>query len=262
MKEKTKERKKIKTIIIILIIIIIYFLLAFAVSEKTKENKKYENLLIINRHALLTLNKGQWSQINKLSEDLLENNFSIYDDEKRINDIKLQFISDSNKWYFFEDDYNELIPNKFRYAFKGFKDIKPAKYTFDFLNDDDMFILSQYLSKKGYNQDNFKSNSFKYTFDIENDGKSEIIYTTTNINLDLQKNIFNYSGIFMVKDDKIIPIADNSEKPYSITEILDIDNDGYNEIIVIKDLVNLPTFSNCYQIYDYKNNKWKIIKNC
>ena len=103
--------------------------------------------------------------------------------------------------------------------------------------------------------------SYKTTCDFDNDGIKESIYTITNASLEVVSyDIHSY--IFMVKKGKIIPIADSKSDPYTVMEIINLDKDDEYEMIVNKGDVDMKTFESCYLLYDLKDEKWVLKKDC
>jgi hypothetical protein len=184
----------------------------------------------------------------------------VYDGLSKKENLTMKFAS--NKWFFLKNDYDEEDVSNFRYAFTGFDDIKPANYSWQFYDSTDSEYLLSYLNSNDAGlSSSFEPYTSKITYDFNNDGKEETIYTTTNVNLseDVKKK---FSGIFMVSDKKITNIESNSDSPYQVREILDLDNDNEYEMIVSKGTIDVPTFDACYQIYKLQDNKWNIIKDC
>ena len=102
--------------------------------------------------------------------------------------------------------------------------------------------------------------------DIDGDGISEIFYTITNerlANVDFESaSIKNYSTIIMIKNNKIYKLDTDTSSPFSINDIIDLDGDGKYEIIVSKGVLDTPTFDSCYQIYNFKDDKFERLMDC
>jgi len=257
--QKKELKKYFKIGIVIFIIVIIYIFVALKIGGKTPITNLKEKYLIVGNYLILKYEDGTWKQVNKMNDKILENKFSLYDGLVKKDDLFIEYAS--NKFIFLNSNYEETKIENFRYAFVGIDDIKPANYTWEFYENVDKNYLQSFLNKNNISKiDSFIFGTTKTTYDFDNDGTKETIYTTTNESLSEVKQT-NFSGIFMVQNNKITTIS-NEDGPYYVQEVLDIDNDGTYEIIVSNGVINRPTFESCYQIYKMKNKKWEIIKDC
>lgn len=250
-----KNRKKIIVLLGLIVTVYIIFMLIFSGNNPT--DKVVPKYLMINDSLLWQKKNGQWIQLNKEPEKFYDNSFTVYYENQKRDNVILQ-KSNSNL-YFFDKDYNQLTFEDVKGITTNL-DLKFADFNIQQASDSDQTYINDVMKTvKASNKGIYKTN--KITFDFDQDGSLETLYETTNFVFDVVDYEFS-SFVFMVKGDKIEQIIASDKMPYDFISVLDIDNDDVYEIIMGYDIKNLSTFDTCYQLYDYINGKWKLIKKC
>lgn len=260
MDNKKMLIKNLKYLLIVGIIIVIYFVFAFFINGKTPVTNASGDYLIVGKNLILQKKDGKWQQLSQMDSKMLDKKYTIYDGEEKIENVKIQYAS--KKWYFFNEDYENIDVDDFKVAFNN-NTITPAHYQLKNYSEDDARILNNFLSSNDQKNDvNFQMYTSYVEFDFDNDGTKEKIYTTSNVSLsEAVQNPF--SAIFMVKDNQITQtISKDTSNPFRVYSIIDIDGDGNYELIVTKGVIDIATFDSCYQIYKMNNGKWERIKGC
>lgn len=257
MKENVK--KYIIYVIVALILVVIYFLVSIAAENKRENKSTSDKYLIIGESLIYQKNGNDWIQLKGFDEKISEKQFTVYDGNKKIENVILQYTSD--KWYFFDEDYNDLNIDDFKLAFNTKDDITFGEFSSNFGSKSDLF--ASFLKDNGI-ADKEKNKLFGsyIDFDFNKDGNKERIYTASNVSLSSipDKNI---SVLFMANENKISQmISEGGEDPFHIYSIVDIEGDGIYELIVTKGVIDMPFFDSCYQIYKLKNNKWELTIDC
>ena len=131
MKNDINDKKKIKFIIIIVLLFIIYIVFAlFFVNLKSNDSVNY---LIIGDSLIWQEDGGKWYQLNNYSDKMKNNNYWVYNGN---NILKAQNIQYRNyKWYFFDENYNQINNDDFRLAYSGKKKMKVANYQEEKINE-------------------------------------------------------------------------------------------------------------------------------
>ena len=244
--EDPKNIKKmlfLATIVIALLVMLVIFLL-----------NRGSDYILISESLILDKN---YNQIKKIPDDMLKQEYTVVTNSSKYNNILLNYSSSS--WYYLNKNYSDAKIKKPEIAYtKGFKDIKLGSYESSYYEDTDYEVIKKVLGNDK-NVADFKNSVFKITFDFDNDGKLETIYTLTNVSLEYTGDKENYSTIFMKKNDGSVVILDKDTKePYLITSVLDLDGDNKYELVVSKGTVDNPTFDTSYQIYKIGNNVQKM----
>lgn len=259
MKLKETLKKNIKYIIIFIIIAVVYIIVAVLANGKTPIKNSSGEYLIIGDTLILQNKDRKWIQLTEIPENLLNKEYTVYSGDKTIPNVKLQHVSD--QWYFINNKYETINVEDFKGA-SNKENIEFANYELQYFNEEDDDSLNEALSLNSFKPDyNFKQNTRCVEFDFDNNDENEKICTTTNISLSeaVEKTV---AIMYMVSNDGVKIIGKNSDDPYRIYSIVDIDNDGTYEMIVTKGAIDITRFDTCYQIYKYKNNKWQLIKDC
>ncbi len=257
--EKENFMKYIKYVIIIGVIILGYIFIAFLANGNNVLDNKTD-YIVIGNSLIYKRNGKNLVQLDEVPSDISDQKFTVYSGTNKIENVKLQYSN--NEWYFFDEDYNQIEANDFKVAFTG-NDVKAANYTVGYYDGMHGDVLEDLLSKNELSLNStFEKFTSYYEFDFDDDGEDERIYTTTNVSLSEAADKY-YSAIYMVKNDNLSQvISSNSNKPYSVYSILDIDNDGKWELVVAVDSVDVTTFDMCYQIYKLIDGKWQLVQGC
>lgn len=261
MDREEEKIKIIKTLIFTVIIAVLLIIGSLIYNYYFKDDgaKSSNKYLILGNYLILQKTNTSFKQIKELDDDVLKNEYTITDGKNNTNNVTIQFLN--NQWHFFDKDYNEVSMPDFKAATHNMS-VKLANFNQEIIENplNDEYLLNFFEMNKIPNEQTYSG--YITTYDLDKDGNEELIYTISNYSLsatDYEQNGF----IFMVKDDQIINLNDNDGKgPYTVMQILDLDNDNNYEIIINKGSVNLKTFDSCYQIYSQKNNKWNLIKDC
>ena len=90
--------------------------------------------------------------------------------------------------------------------------------------------------------------------------KKKLLYAMSNYSYDVT-DYKQVSYLFIVDNDKV-KIVDSSEgfNPFIIIDSMDLDGDGNFEVIVAKDVMDVPSFDSCYQIYGMQNGNFFFIE--
>lgn len=256
----TKEH--IKMIIIILIISIIIISLAFAYKyfiarEYIDDKGKY---LIIAGSVIYEKTPIKWKQITKFDDKLSDLLYKITDGKKVIEDVTMQFLDETNEWYFYNKDYDFVTMKNYRYATHNL-DVKGAEYKIETITD----INEDKVIKKFLTHEKIKKikdyAAGKITVDLDGDNQDETIYVLSNYSFEnTSNNIKSFMIIHNTKGTEKISEINNTN--IRIMEILDLDSDGKYEVIVGKGIEDQAEFTDCYTIYKYKNNKLKFYQGC
>jgi len=259
--EIEEKQKIIKVVVFFAIICILIIVSSFIYTNFIKDggSKTSDKYLILGNYLILQKTNNGFKQINELNDKILDYKYTITDGQKEETDITLQFLN--NKWYFFNKDYSEIEMPNFKVASHNLSvklaDIKQESIT----NPLDDEYITKFMSDN--NITNGRTyRAFVTTYDFDKDGNLEYIYTLSNYSLSAEG--YDQKGfIFMVKDDEIINLNNNDGKgPYTVMQIIDLDEDDNYEIIINKGNVDIKTFDSCYQIYKSKENKWELILDC
>lgn len=258
MKKITEEEKKmlIKVGILFLIIIMAALIYVFFIKHGQKGSDQY---LIVDNYLILEKNNDKWNQIQEYNDELSKKTYNITDGINSYNNITMQYSQNRN-WYFFDKDYNQIQMPKFRVATRNIS-VKLADYKKENVDNitDDVFINEVFNSYSVTNRETYRAS--KVTYDFDQDGIEETIYTLGNNTLESVDYVIR-GFLFVVKNDKVTMLKQIKNGPFCVMEILDLDNDGKYEMIVSEKVLNMPTFDSCYLIYNLEGNKWNIKHEC
>ena len=259
MNEMTRQNKKLVIIAICIPVIAIIFGLLYNVFIKGDGEKFSDKYLIVGNYLILQQTNTSWKQIKEYNDKLQSLTYKITDGVNTYNDVKLQY-SQNNSWYFLKKDYTQINMPEFKIATHDLE-VKIAEYTQENIINikDDQYVTDAIKKYHMYAPDTYTA--MKIVYDFDNDGQEEAIYSINNFTLEAVN--YDIGGLMiMVDDGQITKIDKISDGPLYLMEILDLDNDGQYEIIVSKDVYNIPTFDSCYQIYKIKEGKWQLEKDC
>ena len=178
--------------------------------------------------------------------------FNVYNANDEVNDVFIQYNAD--KWYFFDSDYNEKTFDDFRIAFTNNLNIKINQNMVQRYDDtDENYILQVIDTDNSESIDAYKISLRKLKLDVDGDDEEETLYAMSNYSYDVT-DYKQVSYLFIVDNDKV-KIVDSSEgfNPFIIIDSMDLDGDGNFEVIVAKDVMDVPSFDSCYQIYGMQN---------
>lgn len=217
-----------------------------------------DSYLIVNESTIIKKEGFKYKQINSLDTKILNGNFNVYSDGEFYKDVVIK--NKSNEWYYFDKDYNDLDLNKVSLAYtKTFDGLKEASYDVSFYDENDDEVLSEVLKVDDISA--YKNSIIKSSFDIDNDGVVETIYTINNFSLNDSDG--NFSFIFLSRNGKLVKIIDkDSNDSFLVQNIVDIDGNGKYELLVSKGTNDVVTYDTCMKIYSINKNKSKCILDC
>lgn len=243
--------KKYFVFLFIFLLIIIVSIIFILVNKK-----RY--YFFVNESSTIVKDGFNYKQVKNIDNKYLNDEYSVYSDGKVYKNVTVKF--DSNVWYYFDKDYNDLDLNKVSLLYtSSFDKLKVANYDVSYYEEADDSILSEVLGDKKISD--YKDSVIKSSFDIAGDGSIETIYTISDLDLS-DSNGFG-SFIFLVRDNKIIKIIEKSaSESFLVQNIVDIDGDGKYEIIVSKGTNDVVTFDTTIKIYSINKSRVKCIMNC
>lgn len=259
MNNLERVKKNVKWVVLVLIVIILYVL--FAIFFGKKETVSSNNYLLIGNSLIWHEKNGKMYQETKVSNDLLQQKFVVFDGINRVNVDNLKYSD--QQWYFFDTNYKQLAANNYRVAYSGNLKIRLANYSLEFYDDNDDQYIEEVAEPESAEQfDRYRKTLNKVNFDFDGDGSIETLYTITSTILDVVNYSF-HSYMFLVDDDNVISqVQTTGSNPLLIEEVLDLDNDDKFEIVVSKGILDNPTLDACYQIYKIDENKIKLSQDC
>ena len=177
---------------------------------------------------------------------------------------KFSFIYDDEDVIFYQDKevYNKTDANYFGITKDINVDIIP--FELEQMDNNDMLILNQVLTNLSVSNYEALGTSEKIKFDYDNDNEKETIYFVSNLFLESENDkIFNL--VYTIDDGKIIYLEKqvNSIKKFydsytsSLVAITDFEKDGNYEYII--ECSYFDKIGSEYNIYNYENNKFKLI---
>ncbi len=244
--------KKVFLIAPVVLLICLISLLIFFIFRVT--SKDY---VIVNEMLILKGQGLKWDRVSELNSEILDNTFTVYSLDGINDDVILSY--NDGIFYYINKKYEDLQIKNIQYACNYKCKMKFGNYDFNYLNGDDVNYLKDLLNVSDVGS--FMNQSSKVSYDFDNDGVIETVYTVTNASLE-------YTGekqrslLFVVKNDKVLQILDDDDPNYIVRSVLDLNNDGKYELIVSKGDLDISTFSSCYQIYTLKNGKFVRIMDC
>lgn len=252
-----EQGNKRKIVIVILIVAILYIVVALILGGKNPTDTVKPKYLMIDNKLIWQKTNNQWFQLKTEPTDFYDNDLTVYYGTEKMNNVKVQ--NNDGVLYYFDKDYNQLKLDDVR-ALTTNLNLKFASYDTTQATDADQAYIDYALKKiDAENVGRYKTKKISYDFD--GDGVLETLYITDNFVFDVVDYQF-YSVFYMVKNNQVSQVIATDEKPYGLIEVVDIDNDNVYELIMAYDLKNLPSYSTCYQLYDYIDGKWKMTKNC
>lgn len=238
------------------VFIVLYIIMAIFIGNH--EFGVTDNYLLVDNYLLWHEKGGKWYQETDVNNNLMKQKFTVLTGEDKYTAYKVQYVDSS--WYFFDKNYNEL-DNDFRIAYSGDLKLNLTNYEVEYYeSSDDVFIKKVAKPESKSQFEAYRQSVNKVTYDIDNDGTLETLYTINSFSFDVKSYDFD-SYMFIVKNDKIVSKI-KSSKTFSLIEILDLDNDSNNEIIVLIGNTDNPTLEDCYNIYKIKDNKLSLYQKC
>lgn len=260
MNIKEELRKNRVYIIVLIIILVLYIVLAFFGMNGKNRKSNVDGYLIVGDSLIYQKVNEDWEQLGEVP-DLSDLNFTVYDGDDKVEDVKIQY--NSNKWYFFDDDYNEYEFDDFRIAYTDNLDIKPNVNTVQGYDDgDEVYVEDVVKTDSSDALQSYKNSLKKLDIDYDGDGKEETLYTITNFSYEVTD--YEMIAYLFIVDDGKVEVIDSKEglNAFTIIDSLDMKGDGKYEVIVANEIIDVPTFDSCYQIYGLKDSKFRLLQDC
>ena len=256
---ENEERSSIIKLLIstgVIALIIVLGSLLYNNFIKDGGSKTSNQYVILGNYLILQKTNIGFKQIKSIDDKILEKKYTITDGKVTKDNISIQYVN--SNWYFFDEDYNQINMPKFKAATHNLS-VKLANYTVQTIINplDDEYISDFFNNNNISHQNTYKA--YQISYDFDRDGEEEYIYTLDNHSLE-QTNYTQKAFMFIVKNNKVIEKFDNDL--YTVMEIVDLNNDGDYEIIINKGNIDVKTFDSCYQIYNLKNDKVTLKKDC
>ncbi len=259
MENFEKVKKNIKWIVIVVVIVACYIFLALFINNK--DNVNSNKYLLIGNYLIWHESKGKWYQKTAVDADVTNHKYILYNGANKYDADTLQFLS--NKWHFFDKDYNSIPTDDFKFAYTGMNDVKPTDYeiqTYDSGDDDVIKEVAKVYDNNSLN--NYRGTLLKVSLDFDGDGVIETIYRFTNFKLDIMDYEVK-AYLVLVRNNRVVNVINSSDGDvFEIMDVIDLDSDGKDEIIIGKDVVDVPTFYSCYQIYKIESNELQLYQDC
>lgn len=255
-----EELRKNKVYIIVLIVILVLYIVVAFLSIKGNHDGNADGYLIVGDSLIYQKANGDFEQLGDVP-DLSNFNFTVYNGDNKVEDVKIQY--NSNKWYFFDDDYNEYEFDDFRIAYTDNLDIKPSANRIQGYDDsDDVYIKKVVQTDNNEALQSYRNSLKKLDIDYDGDGKEETLYTITNFSYEVTD--YDMIAYLFIVDNGKVEVVESKEGLSSFTMIdsLDMMSDGKYEVIVANEIIDVPTFDSCYRIYGLKDSKFKLLQDC
>lgn len=259
-KKKTKEMSK-KSIIIWSVIIGIIIILSFYFINQSSTDNYY---IILDNNKAITYEDGIFQYVT--NNDYLKSNYKVFNQNNYIGSYHISYVDEYTKEVFFTNPMSSD-----RYIFD--KPLLAISDNIEFIEyqdgefyeeDFDMFYnvsSKDYIIKKSDLYD-----YSKVVLDFDNDGKLETFFAVTyeKVEDDEWFHEWNYSLLYYVNEGNIILIAEGEPyyiddsivfPNYLIRSVIDIDSDGYYEVIVQNRMYDEPI----YEFYSLKDDKFQLV---
>lgn len=216
------------------LVIIIILALYVAIVLLLKKNNVFEpknNYIIFSDEQILEINKDKYSFVEKI--DNLQNlNFKVYDYTTYLGDYQVNYI-DGKYRVFGEDNSAIKFNNDFLAIYSTDDSIKLNTSNTELLNENDNYIIDKILKQENINSSIDNIQGYKRIINIK--GEKKYLYNITNTdNNQLFSILFIWNENDSLLIDKSIVSKENyiNLKSFYVNAIIDIDNDGTDEIIL------------------------------
>lgn len=233
-------------------------LILFLVFLLTLLFNRGDGYLIIDETLIISKKWGSLKKINDYRDEVFNGYFHVVSKDGEFDKVIVN-RSSFGEWNYMDNDYAYLETGNVSLAYNGqFKNVKSADYDFSYYDSSDDDILNKVLD--GRRLSNFISSVRKSSFDVDGDGVVENIFTLTNNRLVISKKSM-YSLIFMEKNGEIVNIDSDSDNPFMVRWIVDVDGDGKYEVVVSRGGYDVALTDSSYQIYKISGKNVKCIMN-
>ena len=238
-----------KKIILLFMLVVLYFLVSFVLNfienqkkvvyigvytkiyiKNNKIEVKNKNDYIINKPVKVLLNDKYYDAYMNSNDADLYNAYNFFDKKKNKIQFNNDFIASTRNIYL-------KVENSSDYLYENIKN-------YDFGDLDLDFIDENYKTTK------------KYVFDIDGNGKKEVIYIISgNISENKIKTYFilESNNKYSIFKSYVLNMDSPAVKDISLYKFIDFNNDKKYEIVLrCNDREDLPPH---FDIYSYKNNK-------
>lgn len=226
-------------------------------------NKTY---IMIGADEKLKYEKGKYVDIKNNERKLYQGEkFDIYDETGHLGIYQLKYHQ--GRWHAFGDDYSFVKLTEPIFAIKSNKKYSVPTYDVENLNSEDITLLDGMLKEEGITKYNISLNQ-KITFDLDNDGKNESLYSVSNLFEDDGADGY-FSLVYYIKkgkveilNKKIVGVDDAYDaEQYFITKLIDLKDDKKVEIVVTRSCYSISC-DDCSEIYTLKWGKYKKLRTC
>jgi hypothetical protein len=225
---------------------------------KTKDDQA---TIVVGNNTVWQYHNKRWLNIQGITafQDYNWHTFEVFQDNQKIGDYSLWY---DDRWYIFDQDKNPISIEGSLLAYEANYDLAVSAFLEQKISD--YKPVEKVLSKYGIDTSSKFSNSLQISFDIDQDGEMEEFYLITNaFALDFSPDVL-FSFVFMVKNDEIYMIYENTEqssiyntcKPY-FTSFLDVNRDHNYEIILSCGRYSIE--KEIQWLYEFRDNQFKIL---
>lgn len=250
--------KNKRYIILIIIILVFGFSMYYFIGRKSISEQKVVTTILLNPNTVFEYSNKKWIKVNdSYINDYNWNEFSIFLDSE-YKGKQLVWLDD--QWYIFDKNKNAINYTEKFIGVKANYEINVKK--FEVISDSQSDYTNELLSKYNLPANSELTVNDKVVLDIDNDGADEEIYLISNtFSVDTEPDTI-FSNVFMIKNNQMYTIYENSESgsayngclPY-INSILDVDNDNNYEIVLTCSRYSAQDPIN--SIYKFENNAFK-----
>ncbi|MBQ7141314.1 MAG: hypothetical protein IJO32_07425 [Bacilli bacterium] len=255
-----------KSYIIIFGSLSIYILLVLILFGKNEKKIIPEEYILIGNDIKLSTYDNKWDTID--NEVFNIKKFYVYDDNEYKGKFEVKYHND--RVYLFDEKRNSIKLNG-NFTAVSSKNIKIKEFKIDSITDINNSIIKKIEEELKIKIDSLEQLSLnqKVVLDFDNDGENEELYLLSNMfNMNNGKIKKGFSLVWYVNNNKIQKLIDlviNEKKrldsySYSISGIIDYNNDKEYELIISKEMFR-PNYS-CALVYKLNNNKFIEEKSC
>lgn len=254
------QSKKIYIILMVMLVVFFFvFFILYGIDEiKTKDDQA---TIIVGDNTVWQYQNKRWLNVEGITsfQDYNWHTFEVFQDNQKIGDYSLWY---DDRWYVFDQDKNTISIEGNLLAYEANYDLSVSPFLEQKISD--YKPVEKVLSRYGIDTSSKFSNSLQISFDIDQDGENEEFYLITNaFAIDFTPDVL-FSFVFMVKNDEIYMIYENTEqtsiyntcKPY-FTSFLDVNRDHNYEIILSCGRYSIE--KEIQWLYEFRNNQFKIL---
>lgn len=212
-------KQYIKVIVILTIILTIYGVCLFIFSNKRDQSKLPNNPvenhdkkvptesdlisnIVLSPKTFLMYKNGRWMENNKL--DINNVLFNVYVNNESYGD---NYLSNADRWYIYDSNKSFKDFDGDILGINGDYSYSVQKFFVSEIAEEDNSVIKSFLDSKSLTYNFDKLITFKYVFDINQDGSRDNIYAVSNA-FNEDKDLFNkaFSFVFVsgLNENKVI----------------------------------------------------------